>query len=811
MIKSILHTRLRRNALALLGGALLCAICGQGGASWPLAFVFMLPWLLGLHGQRGFWPLLAWAWAISCAFSLAGFAWFGAAIGAYTGIGAGAGIALLVLLAPLFQPQILAFVLLRGWAMPRYGHAGAALIGASAWLACEWLYPKLLGDTLGHILYPARLLRQGAELGGAASLTLLILLVNEALCGACLQRRQGWRAWSAQLGLAALPLALLTGFGLYALQRAPAPVEGAPLRIALVQSNLTDYEAQRKAIGAQALTSKILDTHFAMSYDALVRQGAHAVMWSETAYPTTFGQPKSAAGAHFDKMIQSIVREANAPFVFGSYERDKRGEYNAAIFLGPDGGKTGSYRKTRLFPFTEYVPAWLDSPWLRRALPWSGAWQSGDGARVLPLRLRDGREIPVLPLICRDDMDVQLGLAGVRLGAQAILTMSNDSWFSAWPQGAQWHQAAAAFRSVETRLPQFRVTTNGYSALIDPYGDVLAASRMGEAGLVVGEISLRTPPPTLLAQWGDWIGPAAATVLLLYALHAISVRLGWHAPQMRRPDLRQPIAVSLLPPGVRAGAALLRVGARLGLLWLAWQLWRDEALRLNTLAQMRSFAAFCILPEALAWALLQLFRTRLTWDAERLQFQRGSRCLSLPLAQIQRWQNWRLAWPGPGLTLHMADGARYTLYSRQIAVLHALLPPAGAPASRLARFQHLKQSLSPGLWDAPLMKYALLPLLLALPAYYLHQNITFGSGFGEWQYLGAQAWLRGMTLWWAAWVIGITLCGALLRLAIEVCAMLAMLLRPAQALAQRQYFEWLGKLALFAGAPGWLLLRVFGA
>jgi hypothetical protein len=49
---------------------------------------------------------------------------------------------------------------------------------------------------------------------------------------------------------------------------------------------------------------------------------------------------------------------------------------------------------------------------------------------VLPLRLKDGREIPVLPMICLDDMDAGLAIEGARLGAQAILTLSNDAWFT---------------------------------------------------------------------------------------------------------------------------------------------------------------------------------------------------------------------------------------------------------------------------------------------------------------------------------------------------------------------------------------------
>ena len=61
-----------------------------------------------------------------------------------------------------------------------------------------------------------------------------------------------------------------------------------------------------------------------------------------------------------------------------------------------------------------------------------------------------------MPLICLDDVDTGLTLTGTRLGAQNILTLSNDSWFTEHPQGAALHQAVAAFRSIETGLPQFR-------------------------------------------------------------------------------------------------------------------------------------------------------------------------------------------------------------------------------------------------------------------------------------------------------------------------------------------------------------------
>src|SRR5688572_21800422 len=128
---------------------------------------------------------------MTVAYTAAVFAWFGAAIGAYTQMGEAAGLSLLLLGAPLFQPRISTFALVRPVAGQRHGRALGAAAGAAAWVATEWLVPRLLGDPLGIGLHPSRLVRQGADVGGAAGLTLLLLLVNEGVAAAWARRGGG--------------------------------------------------------------------------------------------------------------------------------------------------------------------------------------------------------------------------------------------------------------------------------------------------------------------------------------------------------------------------------------------------------------------------------------------------------------------------------------------------------------------------------------------------------------------------------------------------------------------------------------------
>lgn len=808
----------------ILASAAMSGLYARGGAGWLLGFVLLVPWLRTLDANRTLAGTLLCAYAMSVAFTAAAFAWFGTAIGSYTQVGTATGLSVLLLAAPLFQPQFLAFALARHMAGRRYGPVLGALAGAAAWVATEWLMPKLFGDTLvytlGYGLYPSRVLRQAADVGGAAGLTVMLLLANEGVAAALARRVDGIRAIAKPLALAALAPLLLAGYGLAALSASHATA-GKPLRVGMVQPNIVDYEQQRQGKGAHAVVREVLDTHFAMTYDAVVRQHADAVLWSETAYPTTFGNPKSEAGAEFDREILGIVNAAGVPFVFGTYDRDAAGEYNAAAFVEPGTGLLGFYRKTRLFPLTEYVPSWLDGPAFRRWLPWTGTWQPGTGARVFPLRLADGREIPVLPLICLDDMDTGLAIEGARLGAQAILTMSNDSWFTTSPQGAELHHAAAAFRSIETRLPQFRVTTNGYSAVIDATGTVLASASKGERVLLVSDVPVRVPSRTLMVTWGDWVGFAGTAFLVLLAATAALSSLRARGAQEASESavaMAFPTNVAVLPPAARLAAGLLRTFARGSLLWMGAAMLLSDTLRGHTLAQIRTFAGLFLAPEAASWCVLYAFAARASIENGALVLTRGARRLELAVRDIVAVEPWRVPFPGPGASLRLASGERWRYglaLANPITFARALASASGAPThestpSRETMYAKARLAIRRGRLDHPFAKFVLFPIALAIPAFRLHQHIAYGSSFGEYYTFGLKAYLTAFSLWWAAWAIGVVLSAAALRAAIEAGTLMAVLLRPRRAIDIRHWLERLGLATLYLGLPAWLILQVYG-
>jgi apolipoprotein N-acyltransferase len=810
--------RLAPLLLGVLASTLLLGLYARGGVAWPLGFCALVPWLLAQQAAPSLARAALGAWLMSVGFVAAAFWWFAPAIDAYLGFGTAPAFLLLCLCAPLLQPQLFAFALARRAVAARHGGWGAA-VGVAAWVACEAFVPKLFGDTLGHGLQPSAWLRQGADLGGAAGLSLVLLLVNEGLARAWLRRRDAASCWRAVLLAAVLPL-LLAGYGAWRLHTLEAVLaEPAPmLRVAMVQANQLDYERRRREEGAHAVVRDVLDTHFALTRAALEHHAAEAVLWSETVYPTTYGQAQSAAGADFDREIAAFVAAQGVPLLFGSFERDAGGEYNAAVVLGPDGNLVGRYRKTYPFPLTEYVPRWLDGAGLRRLLPWLGTWQRGDGARVLPLRLRDGRALDVVPLICRDDLMPALAIDGARLGAQAIVGLSNDAWFRHAPLGARLHLTVAAFRSIETRLPQLRVTTNGISAFVDPTGAVLATTPMGERAVLAGEVPLRQPPPTLMVRWGDWVGRAAASFLLGIAL--LGAARTWRGRASRAaPAAMPPQApdVVLLSPGRRRLAAALRIGAALALAWLALRMALFDGWQVQSLAQLRLFGAGVVLPLLGAWLLQRAARASVRFQAQTLQLHSPTLRIEIPLASIAALRCWALPLPRPGVELVLRSGRRFGLGLgvRDAVALQRHLRRAGAEAGwldaaserRAAESSARARATWPRL-DHALIKFGAFPLLAALPAFRLHQHIAFGGTFGEAYTFGPAAWLTGLLIWWAAWAMGLMLFAALLRMLIEVVALLARRIASAHAAPLHALLAAVARALYYLGVPAWLIGRL---
>ncbi|HEY0857648.1 MAG TPA: apolipoprotein N-acyltransferase, partial [Albitalea sp.] len=283
------------------------------------------------------------------------------------------------------------------------------------------------------------------------------------------------------------------------------------------------------------------------------------------------------------------------------------------------------------------------------------------------------------------------------------------------------------------------------------------------------------------------------------------------------PDAAFSAPVAVLPPAARVAAGALRAFARASLLWMvAAVLFGEGALQANTLAQIRSFVALFLAPEAAAWCVLLAFAARASIDGGSLVLTRGTRRLELALQDIAAVEAWRVPVPGPGAALRLTSGERWhhgLALADPASLARALAAAVGAPlqassASRATLYSQARLAMRRGRLDQLLAKFVLLPLALAIPAFRLHQHIAYGHAFGEFYTHGLAAYLNAFALWWAAWVIAVVLFAAALRVAVEVGTMAAVLLRPEHAVEARRWLERFALATLYLGLPAWLMLRL---
>jgi apolipoprotein N-acyltransferase len=531
----------RRAVLSLgaLASAILFALMSRtAGVSFVFCFVAFLPWLLVQERVASLRDAALAGLFMSVAFVALVFPWFPEAAAGYADTSSLLVWPLFLLLAPLLQPQFLVFALVR-FAVRRgsppeaslSAPLTAALAAAAAYVGVELVFPKLFFDTVGLGLHPSVYLRQAADLAGVHGLSLVVILVNEGLALSLLRlaaRPRGARLWPSILpaALACSAVLALLGYGGARLSALARGGERPAINVGLVQANITNYDKLRAEKGAFETVRTILDTHFALSDRIRAQSAPDLLVWPETVYPTTFGAPKSEAGAAFDEEIGAYVAKAGVPLVFGAFESGTKEEYNAAFFLTPDANarvQTASYRKHMLFPLTEWVPEALDSVALRSALPWAGRWKRGPGAAVVRVSLSGRDDLLVVPLICYDVLFPGFVAEGAAKGADLLVTLSNDSWF---PDGRapRLHLVSAAFRSIETRVPQVRATNSGISAFISSDGEILAQTRFDAQETLSHRISRGSRVLTPMVAFGSLRAPLLLTLAALLLARALWLR-----------------------------------------------------------------------------------------------------------------------------------------------------------------------------------------------------------------------------------------------------------------------------------------------
>ena len=94
-----------RSLAGLVLSAAMLGLYSRGGYFYPLGFIALVPWLLVLSTIPNITGSLRSGLVMSIVFVAAVFAWYGVAIGAYTGIGSATGLLVILATAPLLMPS----------------------------------------------------------------------------------------------------------------------------------------------------------------------------------------------------------------------------------------------------------------------------------------------------------------------------------------------------------------------------------------------------------------------------------------------------------------------------------------------------------------------------------------------------------------------------------------------------------------------------------------------------------------------------------------------------------------------------------
>jgi apolipoprotein N-acyltransferase len=222
--------------------------------------------------------------------------------------------------------------------------------------------------------------------------------------------------------------------------------------------------------------------------------------------------------------LATLAGRHQADLLFGGPRYADGHTYNSARLITAAGRNGGHYDKHRLVLFAEEKPL--------AATESSGPNESpeqftpGTGPGVL------SSFVPIGVSICHEIVHPDLITASVRNGAQVLVNIANDGWLDGgYGFASRQHLAMAVFRAVETRRFVVRAATTGTSAVIDPYGHLVATQAPDTAGVVTaGVVGIRTVTPYV--QAGD-----------AFALACVVLAAGALVPWPRRLALRHPHAV----------------------------------------------------------------------------------------------------------------------------------------------------------------------------------------------------------------------------------------------------------------------------
>lgn len=477
--------------IAVLGSLLLFA--AQPPLGWSLlAWIAPLPWLSlattkQLHGRRPYLQI----WLAGFLYWMLALHWIRLAHPAtFFGLLFLAGY--LAVYLPLFVHVVRNGVTRLG--LPLW------LIAPIAWVTMEWLQSHLLSGFLmaavGHtqIEYPH--LVQIADIGGAYMVSALVMLVSGCLweirLSLSVPRRARYGHFALAVAVAIAALVLTNWYGARRIAELASAENTSTRTVALIQGS-------ERAVWTSdpGRDKRVMDRYVELSRQAREesRQSGRRIdlmVWPEGMFRTTMysldesviaRQPDAPMIEWVDYAkndLSNLVQITGAPLLVGldryhvsdSPQEGAGRVYNSAAAVGADGALIGTYDKTHLVMFGEYVPGGNLWPSIYSYFPIGGV-TPGEAPQAFQIK-----GVRYMPTICYETVipHVVRGqvaeLTATDQEPDVLVNITNDSWFYDSSE-LSMHLTCSRLRAIECRTPLVVAANGGLSANVDRCGRLL--------------------------------------------------------------------------------------------------------------------------------------------------------------------------------------------------------------------------------------------------------------------------------------------------------------------------------------------------
>ena len=341
--------------------------------------------------------------------------------------------------------------------------------------------------------------QQDAPLGETVRILGPFLLAFLVVLGGMALAAAAERKWP----MTAILAGVVIGFGLLA-QVAPDGNVIREIDIAIVQGG---GEQGTRAINSDERL--VFERHLAAT--ELVKGPVDLVLWPEDVVNVR----TLLAGTREYSELQDLARSLDAWLIAGIFERlDATTNANASIAFSPDGDEVDRYDKVRLVPFGEVVPLRnLIEPLAPDYLPVRDT-RPGNGEATLDIEI-DGEPVTLGITISWEVFFEDRVRDAIGNGGELLINPTNGS--SYWLTILQTQQVASSrLRAMETGRWVLQAAPTGFSAVVNPDGDVIERTAVSEMAVIHQTVELRDGK-TIATRVGRWPMVAFALLALVAA------------------------------------------------------------------------------------------------------------------------------------------------------------------------------------------------------------------------------------------------------------------------------------------------------